>query len=85
MAKKLELFTSCVSDEAAIFSIARHSNLYVCPLTWRRMTRDLLVQMAYHSRRTLSECFSFITLHYARERKAGHFFVTILLPQETLE
>lgn len=47
MAKKLEQFTSCVPDKAAIFSIAMHSNRFVCPPTWRRMTRDLLVQMAY--------------------------------------
>ena len=49
MAKKLDQFTFCVSDEAAIFSIVTHSNRFVCPPTWRRMTRDLLVQMAYHT------------------------------------
>ena len=48
MAKKLDQFTSCVSDEAAIFSIVTHSNRFVCPPTWRRMTRNFLVQMAYY-------------------------------------
>ena len=36
MAKKLDQFTSCVSDEAAIFSIVTHSDQFVCSPTWRR-------------------------------------------------
>ena len=57
MAKKLDQFTFCVSDEAAIFSIVTHGNRFVCPPTWRRMTRDLLVQMAYCVRRSEKAVF----------------------------
>ena len=65
MAKKLDQFTSCVSDKAAIFSIVTHSNRFVCPPTWRQMTRDLLVQMAYCEKAELFSLLCNSSIHVA--------------------